>query len=63
MSTHRLLLWLLLAGVIALWVTIVLTSAPLTSSPACVAGLNTLEALPGSPGVTLIDEVEAACGR
>jgi hypothetical protein len=55
-------LWLLTGAAIALWVSIVLTWVPPANSPACSAGLDTLEALPATPGLALLDEVEAACG-
>jgi hypothetical protein len=62
--TSRLVLgWILIAAALTIWLALVLMVPPLGASPACVNGLDTLEALAATPSVALLDEVEAACGR
>jgi hypothetical protein len=64
MTPRRLSMWLVLTIAAMAWVTFLVTHvAPPSASSACLAGLDTLEALPSTPTVQLLDEVEAACGR
>jgi hypothetical protein len=62
MTARRLLTWLLVVAAAA-WLALMLTVPPPGESPACLAGLDTLESLAVTPSVSLLDEVEAACGR
>ena len=63
MTARRRLMWLLAATAVVLWLALVLAWSPPASSPACLAGLDTLEALPSTPSAAFVDEVEVACGH